>query len=56
MTGHKSQGATIATKVVINIKKKLHLISFMSCFLESQIKMIKNNSKIYYKSCYSLQL
>jgi len=34
MTSHKSQGATIATKVTIDIKNKdSHLASHMSCFL-----------------------
>jgi hypothetical protein len=38
MMGHKLQGATIATKVIIDIKKKLHMASHTSCFLKSQIE------------------
>jgi hypothetical protein len=38
MMGHKSQGATIATTVIIDIKKLSHMASHMSCFLESQIE------------------
>ncbi len=38
MISHKSQSATIATKVVIDIKNLSHPTSYMSCFSKSQIK------------------